>query len=111
MKPTARKFTQSRPCSKVEIWNCFGGRRGFRVRQVYEAEGELGRHVPRHMIGAGRLSMEETDDGMLVFELTDTGKAWLRAGIVRYLNNHPERIDEVWNKLPNSLRLKIRRPT
>jgi hypothetical protein len=59
------------------------------------------------MMESGRLilSARGTQD---VYVLTKEGKDWLRSGIVRYLNNHPSRIPEIWDRLPASVKSLIR---
>lgn len=106
MKPEARKFDKETPCSKIEIFDCFWGKRGWLARQVYEVEAEIGRHVPRHLVNCNRLQIAArgTCD---VYELTEQGKRWLREGIVRYLSNNRYRIPEIRERLPLSIRREI----
>lgn len=88
-KPPVAEFTRDNPCTKLHIWNCFRGRRGFVRVQVDEAKAQIGANAPRVMERNGRL-VQVSSTKADYFELTDDGKKWLLQGFGRYLKNHPD---------------------
>jgi hypothetical protein len=101
MKPQPAKYTRERPVRKVELWNCFYGRRGFKSVQVDAAKAIIGANAPRYLLR--KEYIEEIDTGeVLSYNLTEVGKRWLTDGMVRYLRNHP--LDRAkLNYFPNTL--------
>jgi hypothetical protein len=101
MKPQVAVFTKDNPCTKIHIWNCFRGQRGFRRAQVDEARAVIGANAPRGMIAQGRL--ERVSKGNVdYYQLTEAGKKWLYQGMQNYLRNHPDRRPEA-QSLPVSM--------
>lgn len=89
MKPEVKKFTRENPCTKLDIWNCFRARRGFKTVPVVEAQSIIGANAPRVMLRNGYIEAGTKKD-VDTYTLTDQGKVWLTKGMVAYLKNHPE---------------------
>lgn len=100
MKPEVKKFTKKNPCTKVEIWNCFRGRRGYRSVPIPEAQSYIGVNVPRVLLRNGYAEIQSKGEIESYF-LTESGKLWLREGVIAHLKRHPERKKDV-NYLPKS---------
>lgn len=101
---SVRTFTKNQPCNKIDIWNCFRGRRGFKKVAIVEAQAEIGRHVPGHLVAQGKADRVTMRDGTEALELTDYGKQWLTAGTERYIRNQTKKgytatIDDVSHPL------------
>lgn len=93
-KPEPRKFTKDRPCYKIDIWNCFKRRRGFKRVQIDEAHAIIGVNSPKAMKWNGHITKYEEDD-VEYYELTELGREWVTKGIKSYMRNHPEDIPNV----------------
>lgn len=91
--PTVAVFTRDNPCTKLDLWNCFRSRRGFRQVQVAEAKSRIGANAPRGMISNGRLETVHTANTES-YRLTKAGVEWLRTGISHFIKNHPDRAEE-----------------
>lgn len=89
MKP--KVFTKEDPCTKVDLHNCFyaGGR--YVNRPVVEAKAVIGENAPKYLIRE-EFVVVRTIDNIDYYCLTPEGDEWLRRGIVRYLDLHPERV-------------------
>lgn len=88
MKPPPAVFTRQHPCTKLHLWNCFRGRRGFLTVPVVQAQALIGVNAPRVMERAGNLTrvvLRNVD----YYRLTPEGEAWLTNGASAYLRNHP----------------------
>jgi len=94
MKPEVRVFDKQNPCTKIEIYNCFRGPRGYRSVQVDVAHSLIGTNVPRVMERDGKIIKDRQPRGDY-YELTEYGEEWLDKGIRSFLRNHPSRLDEV----------------
>lgn len=89
MKPEVAHFTRERPCSKLELWQCFRrSSRGFATVQVDEAHSLIGKNAPRYMEKKGYLVHESRPRGDF-YVITPTGAQWLTQGIEAYAKNHP----------------------
>lgn len=88
MIPEIKRFTKDNPCTKIDIWNCFYGKRGFIKVSVVEARSKIGVNAPRVMEGNAYL-VRKNAATMDYYELTELGKEWLVNGVKRYLKNHP----------------------
>lgn len=96
MKPVAKIFTKDNPCTKLDIWTCFRGRRGFKSVQVDEAHSIIGLNAPRNMLSNGYVTREEVG-GVLLYKLTAEGEKWLLTKFKSYLIAHPESIQVARN--------------
>ena len=94
-------FTKDNPCSKIEIWNAFRGRRGFKQTEESEVLATIGKNVPRVLVNEGRAERIKTARGDF-YRLTPEGQEWLMVGLRRYLRNHPQKVKEVVN-LPKEM--------
>ena len=90
----AAKFTRDNPVTKVELHNAFWRTGQYRDTPVVDAKRIIGDNAPKYMLREDFISME-TRGGVDWYILTDSGREWLRAGIARYLELHPERRSEV----------------
>lgn len=90
----ARKFSREQPCTKVEIHNCFFDGRQYTKRPVVEVKMEVGDNVPKYLVREDYVSFVLLA-GVDYYELTVDGEEWLRAGLKRYLELHPERASDV----------------
>lgn len=88
MKP--KVFTKDDPCTKVDLHNCFyeGGR--YVNRPVVEAKAVIGENAPKYLIRE-EFVVVRTIGNVDYYCLTPEGDEWLRRGILKYLDNHPER--------------------
>lgn len=98
-----RVFTRDNPCTKVELWNCFQRKGGFRMVSVVEAKTLIGENAPKYMLKKGYIR-EATLAGVDLYRVSISGEEWLREGIRRYLELHPERLPEVDGKPPGIAR-------
>lgn len=87
-KPAPAVFTRSNPCTKLDIWNCFRGVRGFKRVQVDEAHAVIGVNAPRNMLTNGYVTVIEKGNSEY-YALTNTGVTWLSVKFKNYLRNHP----------------------
>lgn len=100
MKPEIKVFTKDNPCTKLHLWNCFRGARGFKRVPVVEAKAQIGANAPRGMLRKGRIRQLEVK-GVEYYQLTDAGTDWLKSGIQSYVKRHPED-RELATNLPKS---------
>jgi hypothetical protein len=100
-KPAVRVFTKDEPCSKLDLWNCFKARRGFKSPQVDEAKAIIGANAPKNMLRLGYVEVVEIK-GADCYQLTEEGEEWLVAGIKGFVVRHPDRASEAVH-LPRSL--------
>jgi hypothetical protein len=84
-----RVFDRENPCTKVELFNCFWGKSGWRPRAVIEARGEIGENAPKYLLkkGYARTFQRQFVDW---YERSETGKVWLVEGLGGHLKRHPE---------------------
>jgi hypothetical protein len=94
MKPEVKIFDRENPCTKLDIYNCFRGRRGWLSVQVDVAHSDIGINAPRVMERDGKIVKVKTAKGDF-YELTDYGMEWLDKGIRSFLRNHPARVEEL----------------
>ena len=95
MKPEVKKFIKTAPCNKGDLWKAFHGRRGWKSYvQTDIAHSIIGLAAPRNMLAKGYAEKVHENDSDR-YLITDTGKAWLRAGFVSYLKKHPEAASHV----------------
>ena len=100
-KPEVRVFTKDSPCSKLDIWNTFRTRRGFKRVQVDEAKSHIGANAPKNMLKHGYVEVVDVKN-VECYELTEDGKDWLKTGIAGFVKRHPdEASDAVY--LPKAL--------
>jgi hypothetical protein len=101
MKPAVKVFTKDNPVTKLDLWNCFRGHRGFINIQVDTAKSLIGENSPRYLTSKGYLGVVERKN-VEYYSLTTAGAKWLLDGFKRYLKNHP--LDRKKAKhLPNTL--------
>lgn len=100
MLPEPKHFTKDNPCTKVDIWNCFRGRRGFVRVQVAEAHAIVGLNAPRYMLSKFYVTVV-TANSAEYYKLTKDGIDWLSKKLKTYLVRHPKDRKRVRN-LPSS---------
>lgn len=98
-----RVFTKDSPCCKIDLWNCFRGKRGFISVPVTVANSKIGRYVPKHLVGKGRATFS-TVRGEERITLTKEGAQWLKIGTGTYIGGQIKKkhfavIDDVQNPL------------
>lgn len=96
---TPRRFDRENPCTKVELHNCFFDGIRYRPRRVIEARTIIGENAPKFLLREG-YALVTTQAGADFYTLTPDGDAWLRKGIARYLELHPERLQDVQHPPP-----------
>ncbi len=96
MKPEVKVFTRDNPCTKLHIWNCFRGVRGFKKVDVAHAQSIIGVNAPRNMLSKGYATITETA-GVEYYQLTKYGTEWLMTGLKSYLKNHPNDVKKAKN--------------
>jgi hypothetical protein len=101
-KPQPRRFSRSNPCTKLDLWNAFRGKRGFIRVQVDVAHSMIGLNAPRYMLKNGYLEHFEQRN-VEFYRLTADGEYWLYEKFSRLTKKHPEWLDEAAN-LPAALR-------
>lgn len=85
-----RVFTRDDPCTKVDLHNAFFRQGQYRDTPVVDARAIIGVNAPKYLIREGYVE-EKLRGGVDWYVLTIKGKAWLRTGVIRYLELHPER--------------------
>lgn len=93
MKPRVAEFTRDHPVTKVELHNCFYHLGKYIDRPVVEAQAEIGRNAPKYLMRED-FAVLQTRGGVDYYHLTARGDLWLRNGILRYLELHPERAQD-----------------
>lgn len=88
VKPT-KVFTKENPCSKVDIWNCFISAAGLNRVTVVASRSKIGLNTPKYLKRELYVTVE-TDKSVEYYELTFTGIEWLKKGLKRHLELHPE---------------------
>lgn len=96
-------FSKDQPCTKIEIWNCFRARTGFRVVPVVEARRMMGRSVPNHLVREGKAEHVTNRRGECL-KLTPDGEQWLTEGTERYVRNKLKHEPSIVRRLQNPLR-------
>lgn len=104
---TAAKFTRESPCTKVEIHNAFFNGRDYARRPVVEAKAIIGDNAPKFMLSKGYIE-QVLADGVDWYVPTLSGKAWIRSGLSRYLELHPDRAADVIGKAPPKAQIRRR---
>lgn len=85
------KYCKSNPCSKVDIYNCFRTRRGYRRVSMDEVKTEhLGLNVPRRLLENGRADTV-IHEGVEYMFLTEAGKTWIERTLPPYLKRNPHK--------------------
>lgn len=85
----AAKFTRDNPCTKVHLWNCFRGPKGYQIVPVVTARGRIGDNAPKYLLRE-RYVRVFTDNDVEYYALTPEGEKWLDKGIRRHLELHIE---------------------
>ncbi len=98
---TPAVFTKDNPCTKVEIWNAFFSEGKFRATPVVVARTIIGINTPKYLLREGFI-FEQLIGGVDYYCVTEDGASWMRNGILRYLELHPERRGDC-NELPDSV--------
>lgn len=112
IKPT-RVFTRDDPCTKVHIWNCFIGPAGLGTSvPVVSSRSEIGLNTPKYLKREGFVEVHE-DKGVEYYRLTAEGQEWLRKGLKRHLELHPDDRAKVTAiaqlEMPGNRRPRVRR--
>lgn len=88
-------FTREAPCTKVDIHLCFADVDGaYRPRAVVEARGEIGLNAVKYYKKKGFVEEYELD-GITWWEVTEEGEVYLREGLARHLELHPDQRNRV----------------
>lgn len=93
VKPT-RVFTRTDPCTKVHLWNCFVTITGLERVTVVASRSEIGLNTPKYLRREGYAEVV-TEKGVEYYVLTPEGEEWLRKGLLRHLELHPEDAEHV----------------
>ncbi len=84
-------FTRDLPVTKVDLHNCFCPAGQYVKRAVVEARGEIGLNAIKYLLKndyATRFEERNVD----YWKLTADGEEWLRKGLARHLELHPEEV-------------------
>lgn len=84
-----KTFTKENPCTKVDIHNTFATATGYARSPVVTARGIMGINAVKYLKREG-LVVEVTDGAVDYWQLTPDGEAWLKKGLERHLELHPE---------------------
>ncbi len=89
-----RVFTRSDPCTKVHIFNAFavdpyGKGIVYRDLPVVESRGLIGLNVPKYLRREGYAEIVAIKH-VEYYRLTPQGQQWLRDGLARHLELHPQ---------------------
>lgn len=90
---TAKIFTRDDPCTKIDLHNCFYRNMRYAAVPVVEAQSIIGKNAPKYLLREELIVLRSTK-GVDFYVPTAKGDAWLRAGILRFLELHPERASE-----------------
>jgi hypothetical protein len=94
VEPT-RVFTREDPCTKVHIWNCFIGPKGLATSvPVVTSRSKIGLNTPKYLLREGYID-RFTEAGVEYYIVTPSGEEWLRKGLKRHLELHPDERAEV----------------
>lgn len=106
----ARKFTRDDPVTKVELHNCFIDPATGRYRPVplVNAKTQIGDNAPKYL-ARNEYLRTVLRGGIDYYELTPDGEQWLRDGLKRFLELHPERAADVLQAPKQAPRRVIRR--
>ena len=85
-----RVFTREQPCTKIDLHNAFFRGGSYRDTPVVDARAVIGINAPKYLLREG-IVIERLSDGVDWYVLTAKGRGWLRTGIIRFLELHPER--------------------
>lgn len=88
VEPT-RVFTREEPCTKVHIWNCFISPTGLQAIPVVHSRGKIGLNTPKYLYREGYMDYF-TEQNVEYCIMTPTGEEWLRKGLKRHLELHPD---------------------
>jgi hypothetical protein len=88
-RPEPAVFTRDNPCTKLDLWNCFRGKRGFVQKQIDVAYSIIGKNAPRYLIREGYAERVEIR-GTEYLRLTEMGATWLEKKFLHLLSKHPE---------------------
>lgn len=80
------KFTRDAPCTKVHLWNCFGGEGPV---PVVDAKAIVGENAPKYLLREKYIT-QTSRAGVDYYSITKDGREWLTTGVRRYLALHPE---------------------
>lgn len=86
-------FTREDPCTKIDLHNAFFRDGKYQDTPVVDARAIIGLNAPKYMIRE-ELMTEQLRGGVDWYVLSYKGKQWLRTGIIRFLELHPERAGE-----------------
>ena len=89
----AKVFTRDSPCTKIDLHNCFYRNMRYAAIPVIEAQTIIGKNAPKYLLAKGFITLQTTK-GVDFYAPTAKGDAWLREGVLRFLELHPERIGE-----------------
>lgn len=82
-------FTRERQATKVDLTNCFWNGRAFIARPVVQTRGIIGLNVPKYLHKHG-LAETVMQGDVECLKLTAAGEAWLREGLAKHLQRHPD---------------------
>jgi len=88
-----RLFTRDDPCTKIDLHNAFWRDGKYQDTPVVDARAVIGLNAPKYLLREGFIQ-ERSIGGVDWYVVTWKGKAWLRSGIIRFLELHPERAGE-----------------
>lgn len=91
---SAAKFTREAPCTKVDLHLAFWVNGQYRATAVVQAKAVIGDNAPKYMLKKGFL-VQSLEGGVDMYTPTETGKNWLRDGLARHLELHPEDAEKV----------------
>ena len=93
---TVARFTRESPCTKVYLYNCFGGEGPV---PVVEAQAIVGANAPKYLLREKYIT-QVSRAGVDYYLLTKNGREWLTTGVRRHLALHPEEAAFLTRKIP-----------
>lgn len=90
----AKVFTRDEPVNKIDLHNCFNVNGRYADKTVVDAKRLIGDNAPKYLMREGLIRFRLIG-GVDTYTVTVKGVAWLRAGVIRYMELHPDRAGEV----------------
>lgn len=89
-----RVFTRDDQCTKVHIWNCFITPGGLKRVAVVHSRSKIGLNTPKYLKREAYVDVVN-EKGVEYYQLTAEGEKWLRDGLIRHLEIHPDQVPDV----------------
>lgn len=90
----AAKFTRDNPATKVHLWNALNPTGSFAAVPVVQAKMVMGDNAPKYLL-KNEYIRTFTRGEVDYYQLTPDGIEWLKKGLRRHLELHPEQASDL----------------